>query len=83
MRQEDEVMSMIQSKVLKRKRLLIYFRNSLSIAMMQGLIDNISNKQNDNDLRVIVIEGEGPIFSAGHNLKELVRKNLTRYFDLI
>lgn len=47
-------------------------RNSLSIGMMEALIDNISEGQSNNELRVIVLEGEGPIFSAGHNLKELV-----------
>lgn len=40
--------------------------------MMENLIHHISENENSNDLRVIVIQGEGPIFSAGHNLKELV-----------
>lgn len=42
--------------------------------MMEGITNNITNDQNNLDLRVIVIKAEGPIFSAGHNLKELVLK---------
>jgi len=46
-------------------------RNALSIGMMQELIRNITADQDNKDLRVIVITAEGPVFSAGHNLKEL------------
>lgn len=52
--------------------ILHVFRNSLSIAMMENLIDNITRGQDDPSIRVIIITGVGPIFSAGHNLKELV-----------
>lgn len=48
------------------------FRNALSLKMMEELTNNITKDQNDLELRVIVIKAEGPIFSAGHNLKELV-----------
>lgn len=37
--------------------------------MLNQLIDDIERDQN-NDLRCIVLSAEGPIFSAGHNLKE-------------
>lgn len=40
--------------------------------MMTNLIHNIENEDNP-ELRVIVIEAEGKVFSAGHNLKELVK----------
>ncbi|EFA08608.2 enoyl-CoA hydratase domain-containing protein 3, mitochondrial [Tribolium castaneum] len=46
-------------------------RNSLSISMMDHLINNISETSADKSTRVIIIGAEGPIFSAGHNLKEL------------
>ncbi|KAL1494442.1 hypothetical protein ABEB36_010040 [Hypothenemus hampei] len=46
-------------------------RNTLSIEMMENLIHNIKHDQDNSNLRVIVISGEGPVFSAGHNLKEL------------
>lgn len=47
-------------------------RNSLSVAMMETLIENLTRGQHEPDLRAIVISSVGPIFSAGHNLKELV-----------
>ncbi|XP_044253330.1 enoyl-CoA hydratase domain-containing protein 3, mitochondrial isoform X2 [Tribolium madens] len=46
-------------------------RNSLSISMMENLINNIDENSANKSIRVIIITGEGPIFSAGHNLKEL------------
>ncbi|KAG5888404.1 hypothetical protein JTB14_032094 [Gonioctena quinquepunctata] len=46
-------------------------RNSLSIAMMENLIDHITKDANNKKLRVIILSAKGPIFSAGHNLKEL------------
>ncbi|XP_066253811.1 enoyl-CoA hydratase domain-containing protein 3, mitochondrial isoform X1 [Euwallacea similis] len=47
-------------------------RNALSIEMMENLIYHLTSDQQNKELRVIVISGEGPAFSAGHNLKELV-----------
>lgn len=50
---------------------LINFRNSLSIAMMENLISQIRQEEN-TETRAIILSSDGPIFSAGHNLKELV-----------
>ncbi|RZF49093.1 hypothetical protein LSTR_LSTR008379 [Laodelphax striatellus] len=46
-------------------------RNALSVNMMEDIIDDLSLNWHDNSLRCIVISGEGPVFSSGHNLKEL------------
>lgn len=46
-------------------------RNCLSLAMMESLINEIQKNDNDKSLRVIVLQSTGPVFSAGHNLKEL------------
>ncbi|XP_067007279.2 enoyl-CoA hydratase domain-containing protein 3, mitochondrial [Anabrus simplex] len=50
-------------------------RNALSLQMMEDLIDSITTNQNDPALRCILLYGEGRIFSAGHNLKELTSKD--------
>lgn len=42
--------------------------------MMQNLLENIEKDKYDKNLRVIVLTAEGPVFSAGHNLKELVSR---------
>ncbi|XP_018562184.1 enoyl-CoA hydratase domain-containing protein 3, mitochondrial isoform X2 [Anoplophora glabripennis] len=39
--------------------------------MMQSLLENIEKDKYNQKLRVIVLAAEGPVFSAGHNLKEL------------
>ena len=41
--------------------------------MLDSLHRAISDRATDQELRVIVIRGSGPVFSAGHDLKELVR----------
>ncbi|VEN63497.1 unnamed protein product [Callosobruchus maculatus] len=46
-------------------------RNSLSKEMMKQLLEHIKNDAENKELRVIVLTAQGPIFSAGHNLKEL------------
>lgn len=52
---------------------VIYFRNALSLEMMSVLVDSINNDRDNPSLRAIVLSANGPVFSAGHNLKELVR----------
>lgn len=47
-------------------------RNTLSMAMLQDLITKVKWFEEDPNLRVIVIEAEGSIFSAGHNMRELL-----------
>ncbi|XP_050299976.1 enoyl-CoA hydratase domain-containing protein 3, mitochondrial isoform X2 [Anthonomus grandis grandis] len=39
--------------------------------MMETLIEHIKKDEHNPELRVIVLSGEGPAFSGGHNLKEL------------
>jgi enoyl-CoA hydratase/carnithine racemase len=51
---------------------ILLFRNALSLQMMEDLLSNITFNQDDPALRCIVLCGEGKVFSAGHNLKELV-----------
>ncbi|XP_045451736.1 enoyl-CoA hydratase domain-containing protein 3, mitochondrial [Melitaea cinxia] len=46
-------------------------KNSLSLAMMENLIEAINANKNDTTLRAIVLSATGNVFSAGHNLKEL------------
>nr|CAD7394041.1 unnamed protein product [Timema cristinae] len=54
-------------------------RNALSLQMMEDLIHHITFNQDDPNLRCIVLYGEGKVFSAGHNLKELTYKDGSDY----
>ena len=45
--------------------------NSLSSVTLKSLLTVFKNLNKDNTTKVIIIEGSGKGFSAGHNLKEL------------
>ena len=47
-------------------------RNALSTPLMHELIDAFESFRRDKEVRAIVLAGNGPAFSAGHDLRELV-----------
>jgi enoyl-CoA hydratase/carnithine racemase len=47
-------------------------RNALSLGMMRDMLAALDAVAADPEVRVLVIEGRGPAFSAGHDLSELV-----------
>ena len=46
-------------------------RNALSTGLMQALLDALEQTANDPSVRVIVLAANGPVFSAGHDLREM------------
>lgn len=48
-------------------------RNALSSDLLTQLRTALEGASHDNAIRVIVIAAEGPVFSSGHDLKELAR----------
>ena len=52
-------------------------RNALSVDMMQELIDAFKAVSADKQVRVVVLAANGPAFSAGHDLRELVGGSIT------
>lgn len=46
-------------------------RNSFNSELVVALGDALSDAANDTGVRVVVIRGEGPVFSAGMDIKEL------------
>jgi len=46
-------------------------RNALSLEMMVKVTEDITQAAENKSLRSIVIRGQGTVFSAGHNLKEM------------
>jgi enoyl-CoA hydratase/carnithine racemase len=51
-------------------------RNALSLELMQDAIKALRRLGRRRDVRAIVIEGAGPAFSAGHDLGEMVGREL-------
>jgi enoyl-CoA hydratase/carnithine racemase len=60
-------------------------RNALSLELMEEMIAALSELSSQPDTRVIVIEGAGPAFSAGHDLAEMIGREesfFRRLFDV-
>ena len=60
-------------------------RNALSVGMMRELLDAFKALGQDREVQAIVLAGNGPAFSAGHDLSELVGGHIADYryvFDL-
>ena len=60
--------------------------NSLTFATLNLLLKTFQKMDKDNSTRVIILEGTGKGFSAGHNLKEVknlkVRSKYLKLFNL-
>jgi enoyl-CoA hydratase/carnithine racemase len=54
-------------------------RNALSLELMEELIVALEALGADRNVRAIVVEGAGPAFSAGHDLSELVGRDVAFY----
>jgi enoyl-CoA hydratase/carnithine racemase len=57
-------------------------RNALSRALMRELTSALAGVGEDPDVRVVVLAGRGPAFSAGHDLSELVGMELADYTEV-
>jgi enoyl-CoA hydratase/carnithine racemase len=54
-------------------------RNALSLAMMRELEAALGELSSDSQIRAVVLRGEGPAFSAGHDLRELLDRDAETY----
>ena len=57
-------------------------RNALSLELMEELISSLQTLGAQPDVRAIVIEGAGVAFSAGHDLSEMVGRDVGFYQQL-
>jgi enoyl-CoA hydratase/carnithine racemase len=57
-------------------------RNALSLALMRELIAVLEHIRADRDARVVVLDGAGPGFSAGHDLSEMRDREAPFYTEL-
>ena len=46
-------------------------RNALSFAMLGALSDALAQIAGDDSVRVVILAAEGPVFCAGHDLREI------------
>ena len=57
-------------------------RNALSLALMQELIDCLSEIGGRRDLRVVILSGAGKVFCSGHDLAEMTGRDINEYRSL-
>jgi enoyl-CoA hydratase/carnithine racemase len=57
-------------------------RNALSLALMQELIDCLSAIGGRRDLRAVILAASGKVFSSGHDLSEMVGRDISEYRHL-
>jgi enoyl-CoA hydratase/carnithine racemase len=55
-------------------------RNALSLEMMRALIEALDAVSADPSTRVVVLSGDGPVFSAGHDIAEMVEFRRGDYY---
>ena len=54
-------------------------RNALSLQLLQELSALLTSIGRDTSIRVVVVKGEGKVFSAGHDISQLVGREMTHY----
>jgi enoyl-CoA hydratase/carnithine racemase len=57
-------------------------RNALSRAMLAGLKEQLQQCAREKQVRVVILRAEGPVFSSGHDLRELVGGQVADYTAL-
>lgn len=57
-------------------------RNALSLELLSELHDLLADIADDAETAAVVIEGAGPVFSAGHDLSEMIDRDSSFYSKL-
>lgn len=56
----------------RERKILLFFRNALSLDLLSELKGELIKTHNDKSVQVVILGHTGKVFSAGHDLKELV-----------
>ena len=54
-------------------------RNALSLNLMKEMVDCLSAIGRDEKAKVVVLRGNGPVFSAGHDIREMAAGDIQEY----
>src|SRR5579872_5038975 len=57
-------------------------RNALSRRLMLDLIAALREAGNDGDIRAVILRGEGVAFSAGHDLRVMLARDINAYREI-
>jgi enoyl-CoA hydratase/carnithine racemase len=54
-------------------------RNALSLAVMRDCIAALETIEADRTVKAVILRGIGPVFSSGHDLREMVDRSIAEY----
>jgi len=54
-------------------------RNALSLNLMKEMVDCLRGIGRDEKAKVVVLRGNGPVFSAGHDMREMAAGDIQEY----
>jgi enoyl-CoA hydratase/carnithine racemase len=54
-------------------------RNALSLNLMAEMIDLLRSIKNNPEVRAVILKAEGPVFSSGHDLSEMLEGDVVSY----
>lgn len=54
-------------------------RNALSLEAMDAILDALRRTGDNREVRAVILAAEGPVFSAGHDLREMTGGDLEHY----
>lgn len=57
-------------------------RNALSLGLMRELVDCLERIGEDRQLRAVILAAAGKVYSSGHDLGELVGRDITEYREI-
>ncbi|MBV8601252.1 MAG: enoyl-CoA hydratase [Candidatus Eremiobacteraeota bacterium] len=57
-------------------------RNALSLEVMRTLIGALEEIGSNRSVAVVLLRHEGPVFSAGHDLREMLRRDVIAYREI-
>ncbi len=57
-------------------------RNALSLELMREVIDCLGEIGKDRSLRVVLLKAAGKVFSSGHDLSEMVGRDINEYREV-
>lgn len=57
-------------------------RNALSLALMRELLECLTEIGRDSQLRTVILAAAGKVYSSGHDLSELVGRDLNAYREI-
>jgi enoyl-CoA hydratase/carnithine racemase len=57
-------------------------RNALSLEVMRALITELDAIGAERTIAAVLLRHEGPVFSAGHDIREMLRRGVTAYREI-